>query len=90
MGWSVPSRREFARFGKQKNRTPTPTATAIPPTTPPTMAGTFDLRESIDEAGEAEWEAAREVIGEGVIEDEDGVGVGVAATNSGLRTSHYY
>ena len=77
MGWSVTSRREFARFPKQKNRTPTTTATAIPPTTLPTMAGTFDLCEPI---GKAKWEA----VGEGVIEDEGGVDVGVATTNSGL------
>ena len=81
MGWSVRSRREFGRFRKQKNRTPTATATAIPPTTPPTMAGTFDLREDIGEVGEAEWK----VVGEGVMEDEcGGVDVGVATTNSGL------
>jgi hypothetical protein len=80
MGWSVTSRRGFGRFRKQKNRTPTATATAIPPTTPPTTAGTFDLREDIDGVGEAEWEA----VGEGAIEDEGGVDVGVAMTNSGL------
>jgi copper homeostasis protein CutC len=44
------------------------------------MAGTFDLREDIDEVGEAEGEA----VVEGVIKDEGGVDVGVATTNSGL------
>ena len=53
MGWSVTSWREFGRFRKQKNRTPTATVTAIPTTTPPTMAGTFDLCEDIGEVGEA-------------------------------------
>ena len=50
------------------------------------MVGTFDLREDIDEleVGEVEWATEWEAVGEGVMEDEGGVDVGVATTNSGL------
>ena len=54
------------------------TATISPPTTPPAIAGVFDLRKDVKGLGDAEWEV--EVEGGGGV----GVDVGIAAINSGL------
>ena len=77
IGWSITLKWGFRRFRKRRNTTPNTTATISPPTTPPAIAGVFDLREDVEGLDDAELEW---VEGGGGV----GVDVGIAAINSGL------
>ena len=74
IGWSLTSNggRRVRRFRKRMNTTPNAMAMAIPPMTPPAMAGAFDLREGGDDA---EWANVEEGVSD----------VGDETINSGLR-----
>ena len=77
IGWSLMSNGggRLGRFRKRMNATPNAMAMAIPPMTPPAIAGAFDLREDGEGVDDAEWASV-----------EDGASdVGVETINSGLR-----
>jgi len=84
IGWSLMSNggRRIGRFRKRINTTPNAMAMAIPPMMPPTIAGTFDLRE------DAEGGVEVETINSGfmVMVEKDPVGKGtvdLAGTTNG-------
>ena len=81
IGWSVTlngmTSDRLRRFRKRIHTTPNAMTMAIPPITPPTMAGVFDLREDAEGVGDADKVVRTSV--------EDGVSdVRVETINSGL------
>jgi hypothetical protein len=81
IGWSLTSNGNdrLGRFRKRISMTPNAMATAIPPMTPPAIAGPFDLREDAED--DAEWE---DNAVEASVEEGEG-DVGVETTKSGLK-----
>ena len=55
IGGSVTSNKGGGRLRQRINRTPNAIATTIPPTTPPAIAGEFDLRENEEGLSRTLW-----------------------------------
>jgi hypothetical protein len=87
IGWSTTSNEIGRRFSKRRKIRPKTTARMMPPVIPPAMAGVLDLYEDLEgvdgvgsEDGVVDARIEEGESGEG----GEGVGVGVATTNSGL------
>ena len=61
IGWSITLKWGVRRFRNRRKTTPNMMATTSPPTTPPAIAGVFDLREDVKELDDAGWEVEVEV-----------------------------